>query len=283
MTEPRVLLGVFAHPDDETFAAGTFARYADAGVRTVVAIATGGEAGEISDPALATPETLGAVRADELAGSVRAIGIARLVMLGYRDSGMATTPENQHPDSFHQADLDGATRRVVELIRAERPQVVICPDERGDYGHPDHLKAHLATVAAFAAAGDPTRYPDAGTPWTPSKLYYAAFPRSRMEGMRAEMEKLGIEVPFGRRDRVDVEGRPVEMGTPDELVTTTIDVSDYADRKRASIQAHRTQFGVDHFLNKLPEDAFRRVWAQESFRRVAGPGGASETDLFAGL
>ena len=152
----RALLAVLPHPDDETFAVGgTLARYAAAGVRTVLVICTGGEVGEISDPALATPETLGVVRAGELAASARALGIARSVTLGYRDSGMAGTPDNDHPASFNQASLDEATGKLVAIVRQERPDVLVTYDDNGFYGHPDHIKAHQITVAAFDAAADP--------------------------------------------------------------------------------------------------------------------------------
>src|SRR4029453_18267586 len=128
-----------------------------------------GEAGEISDPVPAPPDTLGVVRAGELAASAAALGIARVVELGYRDSGMAGTPENDHPDSFHRASLDAVVGRLLDLIRAEQPRVILCPNEQGDYGHPDHVKANRVAHAAFRAAAGIVAH-----------LYYTAFPRSLM-------------------------------------------------------------------------------------------------------
>src|SRR5262245_55590624 len=126
----RVLLSVMPHPDDESFlVGGTLARYAAAGVRTVLVVCTGGEVGEISDPALATAETLAEVRAGELAASGAALGVARVVGLGYRDSGMAGTPANDDRRSFWRADEDEAVGRLVAIVRAERPQVIVCPNE----------------------------------------------------------------------------------------------------------------------------------------------------------
>ena len=276
MPVARTLLAVMPHPDDETFAVGgTFARCADQGVRTVLVMCTGGEAGEISDPTLATPDTLGHVRARELAASVAVLGIGRTVALGYRDSGMAGTPANADPTSFHRADLDEAIGRLLEVIREERPQVIVCPDEKGDYGHPDHVKANRVATAAFRAADGLV-----------AKLYYTAFPRSLMARFSEVMREMG-EQPFEERPLVDLEGRPVELGTPDEMVTTAVDVGAHIDRKRASFAAHLTQFGEGNPLLRMDGELFRALWAHEHFRLAEGPRGTPdgerEADLFAGL
>src|SRR5207302_7448928 len=148
----RTLLAVHAHPDDECIGTGgILARYAAEGVRTVLVTCTDGAVGEISDPALATPENLVEVRSHELDESVRILGVSRLVKLGYRDSGMAGTADNDNPASFNQAHFDDAVERVVQVMRAERPQVVVTYDERGGYGHPDHIRAHQVALAAFRA------------------------------------------------------------------------------------------------------------------------------------
>jgi len=270
------ILAVLPHPDDETFmSGGTLAHYAARGVRTVLVMCTGGEAGEISDAALATPETLGDVRARELAVSVKALGISHVVALGYRYSGMAGTPENAHAESFHQAELDEAVARLLEVIRQERPRVMICPNEQGDYGHPDHVKANRVARGAFRAAGGAV-----------GNLYYGAFPRSQMERFGAAMREMG-EQPFDERRLVDAEGRPVELGTPDELVTTAIDISAQLERKRASFAAHATQFGGASPLMRMDDETFRSLWSHEHFLLVEGPRGAPdgerESDLLAGL
>ncbi len=189
------LLTVHAHPDDEASkGAPTVARYHAEGVHTVLVCCTGGEEGDLQNPALRepgqpfhglTPEEekakVVAMRPAELAASARIIGFDEVVMLGYRDSGMADTPPNEHPDSFHQADLDEATGRLVAVIRRTRPQVVITygDDQRG-YPHPDHLKVHDISLLAFDRAGDPDWYPELGEPFQPSKLYYSAWSRARM-------------------------------------------------------------------------------------------------------
>lgn len=285
----RVLLAVHAHPDDECIGTGgVLARYSAQGARTVLVTCTGGEVGEISDPALASPENLGEVRARELAEAARLLGISRVAQLGYRDSGMAGTPDNEHPQSFNKADLDEAVGRVVRVIREERPQVVVTYDENGGYGHPDHIMAHRVAVGAFHAAGDLARYPEAGPPWQPAKLYYVVFPRRRFE--RA-FEEAGLEWPW-RRERAEqaAEERLPEGAVPDDpeaSATAAVDVSAFVEVKLAALRAHRTQVGPDSFFLKLPPELMRRVWSHEFFRLVGGtpgaPPGQQESDLFAGL
>jgi LmbE family N-acetylglucosaminyl deacetylase len=151
-TKPKLtLMAVFAHPDDESFGiGGTLARYgADPDVRVVLVCATRGEAGEISDPELATPERLGDVRERELRCACQVLEIDALHLLGYRDSGMAGTPENRDPRSLAMADADKVVGKVVAHIRLERPDVVVTFDEMGGYGHPDHIAIHHHAAAAF--------------------------------------------------------------------------------------------------------------------------------------
>jgi N-acetyl-1-D-myo-inositol-2-amino-2-deoxy-alpha-D-glucopyranoside deacetylase len=287
-TPQKTLLAVLAHPDDEVFGTGgILAKYASEGARTILVTCTGGEVGEISHASLATPENLDVVRAAELAEAARILGISQTIPLGYRDSGMAGTADNEHPDSFHQADLAEATSRLVRIIRAERPWVIIAPNEQGDYGHPDHVKANRVAVAAFEATGDGACYPEAGPPWQPSKLYVSAFPRSGVERWSDIMRQAGVESPFTSRTFTDVDGNPIDLMTPDDQVTTEIDVAAFAEKKRDALFAHRTQFGDDHFFRRLPEDLMQQLWTHESFRlvrgRVTAPAGERETDLFAGL
>src|SRR5262245_41264721 len=170
-TDQRTLLAVHAHPDDESSkGAGTLARYADEGARTVVVTCTDGAAGDILNPAMDQPgnlERMVDLRREELAKALAVLNVSSHHWLGYRDSGMPDTEPNAHPDAFVNAPLDQAVGRLVRIIRAERPQVVLCYDESGGYPHPDHIRDHEVTVAAFEAAGDPDRYPDAGEPFQP--------------------------------------------------------------------------------------------------------------------
>jgi mycothiol conjugate amidase Mca len=285
MTTQRTLLAVHAHPDDECITTGgILARYAAEGVRTVLVTCTDGAVGEISDPALASPENLAEVRARELDEAVRILSVSRLVKLGYRDSGMAGMSDNMHPASFHQAPLEQAVERVVRIMREEHPQVVVTYDERGGYGHPDHIRAHQVAVAAFDAAGDPSRFPSAGPTWSPAKLYYAVFPRSAMEQFIERLRAAGIDPPFEREpDAERDENEQPPFGVPDEQVTTSVDVSEYVEAKHAALASHRTQMGPEMFFMRLPPDLFADAFGRETFQRVAGPGGSHETDLFEGV
>jgi LmbE family N-acetylglucosaminyl deacetylase len=196
------LLLVHAHPDDEAMSTGgVMARCVAEGRRVDLVTCTGGEEGEIHDPSLDVDEAqprLAAIRAAELACSLDALGGGAINFhpLGYRDSGMMGTESNARPDVFWNADLDEATRRVVEIIREARPAVLISYDSNGNYGHPDHINAFRVAQAAFEAAGDPSRYPDAGVPHTVAKRYEIAFSREAWFELMQEMPSRGIKLPW---------------------------------------------------------------------------------------
>ena len=282
------LLEVHAHPDDEASkGAGTAARYAAEGIRTVLVTCTDGAAGDILNPAADQPEVradLRAVRMAELTESVRALGYSALHLLGYRDSGMAGTEANTHPESFAAAPLEEAVGRLVAIVRAERPQVVVTygDDHRG-YPHPDHIRVHDISIGAFEAAGDPDRFPEAGPPWQPLKLYYTGWSRARLEALHGAFLARGEESPYaGWLSRWD----PDQEGPP---MTTRIDVGDYLTARRAALLAHRTQIDPDGFWMRLPEDVERSIFPWEEYRLARSlveadvPPGSFEDDLFAGV
>jgi N-acetyl-1-D-myo-inositol-2-amino-2-deoxy-alpha-D-glucopyranoside deacetylase len=283
---------VHAHPDDESLGSGgTLLRYGRRGVRTVVVMCTGGEAGEISDPALATPENLGEVRRAETEGAMAILGVERLAWLGYRDSGMAGTDDNDDPRSFHRANPEEAVGRLVRLIREERPQVIASYDVNGTYGHPDHVMAHRVAQAAYWAAGDPNRFRDAGPAWTVPKLYEQVNPRTNMERMREAMRAAGVERGREGESPEEEERRFRErlqrFAVPDHALTTLVDIAEFIDAKRDAVLAHRTQMGPEGRFSRIPEELRRQLWSHERYRLVAGPfaPGADglEDDLFAGL
>jgi mycothiol S-conjugate amidase len=293
MHERLCLLSVHAHPDDEASkGAATVARYSDEGVHTVLVTCTGGEAGDILSPAADTAEAradLGAVRRRELDESVAAIGYDVLHLLGYHDSGMPDTEVNARPDNFANAPLDEAVGRLVRIIRAERPQVIITyGEDHTGYPHPDHIRVHEISIPAFEAAGDPSRYPDAGDPWQPLKMYYSAWSRGRIEALAAVYEELGLESPFQN-------WRNSERRGDDDRVTTRIEVGDWLIRRRAALLAHRTQIDPEGFWMRLPDSELRRVWPWEEFvlarslvasdtsGGVQIDGRVYEDDLFAGI
>lgn len=295
MTERPCLLTVHAHPDDEASkGAATVARYHDQGVRTVLVCCTGGEAGDILNPAMDRPEVrddLAAVRRRELEAAAAAIGYDEVVMLGYRDSGMPGTPANEDPRCFARAPLEEAVGRLVAVIRAERPQVVVTYDEdQQGYPHPDHLRVHEISVAAFAAAGDPGAYPGTGEPWQVSKLYYVGFSGQRVLALHAKFGELGLESPFDDAWLERARGQTRQY-------STHIDVSGYADVRRRALLAHATQIDPESpFWFGLPPEVMRSVHPVDEYVLAlrapglsppggAGPGGAPdvEDDLFAGL
>ena len=280
----RRLLAVLAHPDDETFlCGGTLARYASEGGRVSLICATRGEAGKISDPNLAQPENLGEVRENELRAACRVLGIRDVTVLGYRDSGMEGSEDNQHPRAFSRADLGEIVGHVVEVVRRMRPQVVLTFDPNGSYGHPDHVAAHTATVQAFSAASNPSRYPEhlirGLVPHRPERLYYAVFPRSAVRSIRDAIRETGTHSDFLELD-------PESMGVPDEEITTVLDVGEYVDRKRDAARCHKTQIQDGDPFDWLPEALRLDLLAREHFVRVEPPfngsAGSKELDLFRG-
>ena len=275
--EQRSILAVFAHPDDESFGTGGVLHMcADRGVYTALLCATRGEEGEISDPALATPETLGAVREEELRAACRILGIQDLRFLDYRDGALA------------QADPAEAIGRIVFQIRRLRPQVVVTFDANGGYGHLDHMAIHRFTTSAFRLAGDPGAYPDqiaeGLATHAPQKLYYTASPRSVMARVREALRDAGGDfAPGGNAATISIE----QMGTPDAEVTTAVPLDDRAYQAKIDAwNVHRTQAQPDSFLDRLPPDLARALLGVERFVRAvppAEPGEPPEDDLFASI
>ncbi|MFN0073769.1 MAG: PIG-L family deacetylase, partial [Chloroflexota bacterium] len=252
------IMAVHAHPDDEAISTGgVLARYVDEGIRTVLVTCTGGELGEIADSSLAQPENLAEVRLRELEEACAILRLSQLHLLGYRDSGMAGAPENEHPESFHQAELEEATGRLVKLIRREQPEIIITYDEQGFYGHPDHIKANVITLAAWDAAGDPSRYPDYGLEaWSPLKLYYTAGPHAGVRAFAEKFREAGLEPPFGETEP--------SFGVPDEAITASIDVSRWVKDKHAALMAHKTQMGANVFFAQMPPELFYQLFGTEA-------------------
>jgi len=281
---PSTLLCVHPHPDDESIACGgALARAAEAGIRTVVVTCTGGEEGENLAGIDLGAEDLVAHRRRELATALAELGVDRHHQLGYRDSGMVGSPANQHPDSFHAADLDAAALRLAAILRVERPQVVVSDDEQGTYGHPDHVKAHQVTARAVALAAD-VAAPLPAAPWQVAKRYSHTLAKGRLLAAHRALLAAGLASPFGDAAFGGVEDVP--LGTPDERVTTEVDVGPWLERKRAAMAAHRSQIGADSFFLNTPDELVTALFATEQFILEAGtPGGEErpESDLFAGL
>lgn len=279
MTQPT-LLACFAHPDDESFGVGgTMAHFGTNGTNVVLVCATRGEVGEISDPALATPDTLPQVREAELRCACQALHVSDLIFLDYHDSGMAGTPENDDPRAFTNIPAQEVVPRLVGLIRQLQPQVVVTFEPNGGYGHPDHIAIHRHTVAAFHAAADPARYPEQGAAWQASRLLYSVIPRGRFVEMHRQLKELGHN--SGNWDDFDEN----EVGWPDDQIDFVLDVSDVVEAKRAALECHRTQFGPDNPFRQLPSEIARQLMSQEFFVQAWPEKEASQvlTDIFAGV
>jgi N-acetyl-1-D-myo-inositol-2-amino-2-deoxy-alpha-D-glucopyranoside deacetylase len=260
---------VHAHPDDEAISTGGVMMKARAhGHRVVLVTATRGEVGEIynMDEEASRPR-LGEIRTQELKNASGVLGIDRLEILGYRDSGMVDTADNKDPRSFHQADIDDAAARLAVLLREERPAVVVTYAEDGIYGHPDHIKAHYVTNAALDLLKREG--------WEPRKVYYTAIPRSMMEEFMKQMP----EEAARQNENMRI------VGTPDELVTTRVDVHDYVDQKRQAFAAHVSQNDPNSWFTTMASQIYEMAFGTEYYQLARGEPGSSlpEDDLFVGI
>ncbi|EHI14349.1 mycothiol conjugate amidase Mca [Mycolicibacterium thermoresistibile ATCC 19527] len=280
-------MAVHAHPDDESSkGAATTAKYADEGARVMVVTLTGGERGDILNPAMDLPEVRGRiaeVRRDEMAKAAEILGVEHR-WLGFVDSGL---PEGDPPPPlpegcFATVPLEQATERLVRLIREFRPHVMTTYDENGGYPHPDHIRCHQVSVAAYEAAADYRLFPDAGPPWAVLKLYYNhGFIRQRMKLLQDEFEKNGMEGPFAKwLERWDPENDVFE-----KRVTTRVECAKYFGRRDDALRAHATQIDPNSFFFAAPIEWQERLWPTEEFElaRSRVPVRLPETDLFAGI
>ncbi len=262
---PYTLVTFHAHPDDEAIAtAGTMARAKAEGHRVVLVFATKGELGEHAPDALAPGETLRDRRVAEVDAAARTLGVDRVEFLGYHDSGMAGEDTNGHDHAFAQADLDEAAERLARLLRDEAADVLTVYDDHGGYGHPDHTPVHRVGVRAAALAGTPRVYES-----TMNRDYI----RSQMAEHADDLPET-VDVP----DATEMD----DFGSPDEIITTRVDVRDFIDVKRAAMAAHASQIPPDSFFLSLPPDAFREAFGYEWFIRRDAPS-IREEWLFDGL
>lgn len=279
-TDRPGLLAIFAHPDDESAATGgTLAHYAKEGFRVRLVCATRGEIGEISDPNLASHANLGEVREQELRDAAAALGISELTLLDYRDSGMAGTDDNKHPNALCYASADEVVANLVGIIREFKPGVVITFDPSGGYGHPDHIAIHHHTVNAFKAASDPSLYTDQGEPWSASRLFYTVFTDRSFATMRESLQKYGADTSEmdGWEEAADF--------WDDNKVDVRMDLSGVADAKWDALNAHRTQFGENNIFSRIPVEEAKASLSTETFvlAQPAPVSGTQLADLFDGL
>ena len=281
------LMAVHAHPDDEASkGAATLAKYADQGVDVMVVTLTGGERGDILNPAMDRPgvtENITEVRREEMAAAAAALGVQQH-WLGFVDSGLPEgDPLPPLPEGcFALVPLEEANERLVKVIRDFKPHVIITYDENGGYPHPDHIKCHEVSMAAWDAAGDPEAFPDAGEPWTPLKLYYThGFIRDRIHAFSEEFEKAGEESPFKewlskwKRNQGDMMAR----------VTTQVECAEYFPQRDDALRAHATQIDPNGFFFAVPLEWQQRLWPTEEFElaQTRVKTDLPENDLFTGI
>ena len=285
-SESLRLMCVHAHPDDESSkGAATMARYAREGVDVLVVTLTDGSRGSVLNPAMDRPEVradITAVRAAEMDRAREILGV-RQVFLGFVDSGLPEgDPLPPLPDGcFALGDLEEQTEALVRVVREQRPHVMTTYDENGGYPHPDHIRCHQVSVAAFEAAGDPDRFPEAGEPWQPLKLYYnLTFHKSRLEKLHQAMLAAKVESPYAEW-LVKWEDKPGDA----ERLTTSVPCAEWFPVRDAALIAHATQVDPTGRWFACPLELQRETWPYEDFQlaRSLVDTELPEDDLFAGV
>jgi N-acetyl-1-D-myo-inositol-2-amino-2-deoxy-alpha-D-glucopyranoside deacetylase len=278
----RVLL-VHAHPDDETINNGaTMALYAELAASVTLVTCTRGEEGDILVPELTNlasgaTDKLGEHRITELTDAMTELGVSDYRFLAegkkvYRDSGMMGTEPNNRPDVFWQADIEEATKYLVEVIDEVKPHILITYDEFGGYGHPDHIQAHrIAMLAAEKST------------WQIQKIYWNTMPKSVIAESMAKMKELGSDF-FGAESVDDL-----PFAKDDQFVTSLIDGNSQVEKKMAAMKAHVTQISIDGPFFALSNNLGLQVWGDEYYTLVRGEKSepfdekGRERDLFAGV
>ena len=285
------LMAVHAHPDDESSkGAATMARYVREGAQVLVCTMTGGERGDILNPAMDRPEIkadISRVRREEMARAREILGVDQR-FLGFIDSGLPEgDPKPPLPEGcFALMPVAAAAEPLVRAIREFRPHVMLTYDENGGYPHPDHVMTHQAAVAAFEAAADPDVYPDSGEPWQPLKLYYfASFHGAKYVALHQEMLRRGLESPYAKIFE-EREKRAEERDEGRELeITTQVPCGDFFEIRDQALKAHATQVDPDGFWFSCPLEVQRSAWPTEDYHlaRSVVDSDLPEDDLFAGI
>ena len=286
-------MAVHAHPDDESSkGAATMARYAREGIDVMVCTMTGGERGDVLNPAMDRPEVkadMARIRREEMARAREILGVQQRFM-GFVDSGLPEgDPKPPLPDgSFALVPLAEAAAPLVKAVREFRPHVIVTYDENGGYPHPDHIKTHQATVEAFEAAADPDRYPEAGEPWQPLKLYYfVSFHQAKYVALHEELLRRGQDSPYEKifAQWEERARKRAELGIRQLEITTRIDTADYLEIRDQALLAHATQIDPKSAWFDCPLDVQRAAWPTEDYHlaRSLVDTELPEDDLFAGV
>lgn len=285
MSRQKTLIFCGAHPDDETFGMGTtLAEYIISGVKVYYVCATGGELGTVAPECMEGYATIAELRAAEMRCAAAALGLAGVIYLGYRDSGMSGSPENNHANALASTSVEEVAGRIVKVIRELKPDVVVTHDAGGGYGHPDHIATHNATVKAFYAAGDPKQYPEAGLPFQPHKLYFAVRPYGYLKFMVRLMPLFGQDPQrFGRNKDVDltkIVGVEYPVNAVIRFSKEAVQVRNMAVACHASQGGARPRRGPYRILQILEKIGGRR---DLYMRDYPTPTSHREKDLFEGV
>jgi LmbE family N-acetylglucosaminyl deacetylase len=280
----RTLVFVGAHPDDESFGmGGTLAQYAAAGVKVYCICGTRGEVGEVAPDFMKGYETVADLRTHEMKCAAEVLGLADVIFLDYRDSGMAGTEGNKHPRALAAAPLDEVAGRIVEILRRIKPQVVVTFDPIGGYHHPDHVAMHKAAVLAFHASGDPRKYPETGPAFRPQKLYFLVFPHRFMKVMIKLLTFFGKDIHhFGMNKDIDL----ADFLEADFPVHAVIRLEKQSVRTGARASAcHASQLFEDSPRGGLIGLVGKLFGRRDCFMRAEPPvkGRRKERDLFEGV
>jgi mycothiol S-conjugate amidase len=281
-------MAVHAHPDDESSkGAATMARYVAEGARVVVCTMTGGERGDILNPAMDRPEIkadMSRVRREEMDKAREILGIEQR-FLGFVDSGLPEgDPLPPLPEGcFALTPVAEAVAPLVRAIREFRPQVILTYDENGGYPHPDHIMTHKVTMAAFDAAADPDAYPDEGDPWQPLKLYYfVSFPAEKYVALHEEMLRREMDSPY---TKIFEERAKRAEQRPSYEITTRVPCGDFFETRVAALKAHATQVDPNGAWFACPIEVQQAAWPTEDYHLVRSLVNSElpEDDVFAGI
>jgi LmbE family N-acetylglucosaminyl deacetylase len=279
--DKKKLLAVFAHPDDESFGpGGTLALYARRGVEIHLICATRGEAGKIPEALAQSYQTVAQLREAELRCAATQLGLTEIHFLDYRDSGMAGSPDNHHPAALAAAPLEDVAEKITHLIRRIQPQVVLTHDPKGGYLHPDHIAIHNATVEAFHAAGDRSRFTNDLPVFSPEKLYYTIFPMKFLRFIIRLLPILGIHPRrFGKNHDIDL----MELVEVDYPVHARIDIRSVIELKDRASACHASQVDDGFQRDGILGWIIHRLSIKETFMRAYPPVADKlrENDLFA--
>ena len=238
----KTLLAVLAHPDDESFGlGGTLALYASKGYDVYYVCATRGEAGTVDEEYLKGFKDTAEMRTNELMCAAKELGLKEVFFLGYRDSGMPGTEDNQHPNAQINAPIEEVAGKVVKYIRKLKPDVVLTFDPIGGYKHPDHIHIHKATVFAFANSDNASFYPEAGDPFKPQALYFQVFPKGLLKAAVFLMPLFGKDpTKFGRNGDINMK----ELADVTFPIHVRVNVRSAVDAKRRASECHASQGGM---------------------------------------